>query len=324
MTIKIIDYPEKSKRTEWLKDAKWGLFFHYLPHVASSCNAKGMTIDIWNDRINKFNVEALADQLAVYQVKYVFITIGQCSGYYLAPNEKYDDIVGKENSGCSQRDLINDLSEALSLRNIRLLVYLPLKGPEMDKTAARRLGFISKEECPQVDAEMLLEFHKKWQDIIEQWSSNWGKKIAGWWIDCCFNPEWFSRKNTKVNFSTLTTAMRTGNSDSIITFASGECLYPDSLCEYEDYTAGEFNGLLPVGFLKRPLDFKLNGRQGHLLSFIGDYWGHGEPRFSPDFVKYYTREVNLRDFTITWDVPLTELGLIKSQYLPHIQNLIQV
>ena len=307
-------------RAKWLQEAKWGVFFHYLPHMASSCETPDMTVEKWNDRVNAFRTEALAEQLAECGVRYFFITIGQCSGYYLAPNSVYDEIVGRKSSRCAERDLIADLADALAKHDIRLLVYLPFLGPGADKTAANEFDYKYKRNCPDVTAETLRAFHIKWERVIRQWSEQWGPKVHGWWMDCCYNPEWFS--GHAPNFTSFAKAMRAGNPDSILSFASGKCSYPDVVSEEEeDYTSGEFNGLLPLGFLKRSISDTIGSKQGHLLSFLGDYWGVGSPRFSDDFAKHFTREVNSRDFAISWDVPPLVDGTISPAFCKQLKAL---
>ena len=48
-----------------------------------------MSIDQWNDLVDHFDVEALADQLKSIGAGYHVLTIGQNSGYYLSSNAVY-------------------------------------------------------------------------------------------------------------------------------------------------------------------------------------------------------------------------------------------
>ncbi len=49
--------------TTWLKEAKWGVFTHYLVSPASSIGETKITIDRWNRQIDAFDVDGLAAQL---------------------------------------------------------------------------------------------------------------------------------------------------------------------------------------------------------------------------------------------------------------------
>jgi len=83
--------------TDWFKDAGWGVFTHYL-------TANETTAEDWNKQVDNFDLTGLADQLESVGAKYYFITIGQNSGHFCAPNETYDSIVGIRPSKCSTRD----------------------------------------------------------------------------------------------------------------------------------------------------------------------------------------------------------------------------
>jgi hypothetical protein len=73
--------------TEWLREAKWGFFTHYLPHMPSADVPEDMTAEKWNRKVDSFQVKRLADQLSELKAPYFFITIGQKGGYYCSPNE---------------------------------------------------------------------------------------------------------------------------------------------------------------------------------------------------------------------------------------------
>ena len=71
---------------------------------------------------------------------YILFMIGENSGFYVSPNAAYDKAVGRSPSWCSKRDLIKDLGTALKPYGIRLIVYLPSKGPGRDLPAMAKLG----------------------------------------------------------------------------------------------------------------------------------------------------------------------------------------
>src|SRR5258708_12998700 len=53
-----------------------------------------MSVERWNQLVDRFNVDGLAMQLQAVSAGYYQITIGQNSGYYLAPNATYDRLPG--------------------------------------------------------------------------------------------------------------------------------------------------------------------------------------------------------------------------------------
>lgn len=79
-----ISEKELNPNTKWLREAKWGLFAHYLAHAASTQVSEEMTGDIWNKKVNAFQVRELGEQLSELEIPYFFITIGQGGGYFCA------------------------------------------------------------------------------------------------------------------------------------------------------------------------------------------------------------------------------------------------
>src|SRR5437764_14352900 len=115
-------------RASWMKEGKWGVMTHYLADWKAQTDHLNINGDQWNHLIDGFNVEALADQLQQAGASWYQISLGQNSGYYLAPNPTYERITGQAGK-CSRRDLVSDLYDALHKRSLRLAVYLPSAAP---------------------------------------------------------------------------------------------------------------------------------------------------------------------------------------------------
>ena len=88
----------------------------------------------------------------------------------------------------------------------------------------------------------------------------------------------------------------------------------------EDYLAGEVNWRLPVSGV-RPWDRKqyymgpdISGDQLHFLTFLGTFWGLGDPRFPDELVVGWTKHTNNHGGTISWDIPLTYSGTIPESH----------
>lgn len=298
--------------TDWFKDAKWGVFIHYLAETFKSGTQKKITVDDWNRMVDSFDVKGLANQLESAGAKYIFVTLGQNSGFYCAPNDTYDRIIGIKPGKCSHRDLVSDLSDKLVARGIRMLVYLPSGAPDKDSPAIKALEWKS-------NGGRLAEFQIKWETVIREWSLRWGKRISGWWVDGCYYANDMYRHEAPPNFKSFAEAMKSGNPDSIVAFNPGVKVPVVSLTEYEDYTAGEISNSFPVfdSYQQGPrVERWINGdRQYHILSFLGDGWGFGNPRFPDEFVVGFTKYMNRRMGVMTWDVPISEQGLIKEPFL---------
>jgi len=301
--------------TKWFMNARWGVFTHYLV-------GKELSSVDWNERVDKFHVAGLAQQLKSVGMAYYFITIGQNSGHYCSPNATYDSLVGIQPSKCSRRDLISDIYDALAPDGIKLMVYLPSGAPAADPVAMEKLGWKwgFQGDWPswntEPTGERLAEFQEKWEMVVREWSLLWGKKISGWWIDGCYFADEMYRHPDPPNFQSLAAALKAGNPDSIIAFNPGVKTPVISMTEYEDYTAGEISEDYPA-CPGRWVD----GAQYHILSYLGARWGGGDPRFVDEFVIDYTRNVNARGGVVTWDVPITEGGLIPQPFVDQLSAL---
>jgi hypothetical protein len=285
-----------------------------------------MSAEAWNEQVSSFDVEALAAQLHSVGVPYFYITIGQNSGHYLAPNATYDEYVGVSPSKCAARDLITDLAHALAPHGIRLLLYLPSGAPAADPAAVRRLGWEwgFKGGWPhwggRPTRKRLADFQQRWEAVIREWSLRWGSRVSGWWIDGCYFADEMYRHADEPNFRSLADALKAGNPDAIVAFNPG--VHVPIVChsEYEDYTAGEIAEAFPT--CPGPW-VACNGHRAryHVLSFLGERWGGGAPRFPDEFVIGYTKHVASKGGVVTWDVPIEVPGTLSEAFLDQLAAL---
>ena len=315
-------------RASWMREARWGVMNHYLadwiargsgapplpanpsPNAPARPPEPPMSVDRWNDLVDHFNVDGLAMQLQAVGAGYYQISIGQNSGYYLAPNAAYDRLTGITPSHCSRRDLVADLAAALSKRGIRLMVYLPAGAPNGDAAAKQALGW-------QSGAFRNREFQQKWEQVIREWSSRWGNKVSGWWFDGVYWPDTMYRTVDAPNFDTFAAAARAGNPSSALAFNPGVFYRMFSVTPNEDFVAGEVDDPTKIA-IKRSDAGKQDGKQIHVLTFMGDKWGFGPPRLSADQAVEYSRKMADAGGVITWDVPLQNTGLIAGPYLDRL------
>ena len=321
--------------TDWLRDARWGVFVHYLADIASNTEVPDLTPDEWNRRIDGFDVKGLADQLEAVGAGYFFITLGQNSGFYLSPNATYDAIVGHQPNRCSERDLVADLIAELQPRGIRMMVYFTACAPALDRLAiealkctppndARQLGFHPElySYVPGVD-DRLTEFQGLWEQIIREWSLRWGAGCAGWWIDGCYNADAMYRHPEAPNFASLAAALKAGNPDSLVAFNPGVKVPVVRHSEHEDYTAGEISDAFPAPSIhgQPALGRYVDGAQYQILTYLGEGWGQGAPRFPDEFVIGYTKLMNSHEGVLTWDTATTRQGLITAPCLAQLRAL---
>jgi hypothetical protein len=307
--------------TNWFAQCKWGVFCHYLTKPQTS-------VEEWNRQVDAFDVKGLARQLESVRARYFFITLGQGSGHYCAPNETYDRIAGTRPSKCARRDLISDLYDALQPLNIQLLLYAPADGSWADPEARKGLKLtrhwdeIKIDPCgPQAATFRLPEFQRNWEAVCRDWSLRWGQKVRGWWIDGAYGADLRYPENEEPNFRSYAAALRAGNPDALVAFNPGVCVPVKHYTDHEDYTAGEISDAFPVcpgPFLTGP-----SGHQDryHILSYLGEFWGTGQPRFPDQMAAGYTQHVTAHGGVITWDVPILTTGLIPTPYLDQLKTI---
>jgi len=288
-------------RTEWFYQARWGVFIHFL-------GSKDLSSEEWNRRIDGFDVEGLAGQLASVHASYLILTLGQNSGHYLSPNPAYDSYVGVQPSKCSRRDLIADLYAALQAKGIKLMVYLPAGAPDEDPVAMSKLEW---RKGPYRNRE----FQTRWERVIAEWSTRWGTKVTGWWFDGCYWPDEMYRQTDAPNFASFAQAARRGNPNSIVAFNPGVKVPIISESDQEDYTAGEID---------KPGEVVCPGRrigqaQAHMLSFLGESWSRGPVRFTKDQAAGWTKDFVARGGVVTWDVPTSLKGLIPDSFMEQLK-----
>jgi hypothetical protein len=321
--------------TDWLRDAHWGVFVHYLADVASSTEVPEIDPAEWDARIDGFDVRGLGDQLEEVGAGYFVITLGQNSGFWLSPNQTYDGLVGHDPSHCSRRDLVADVIDQLQPRGIRTMVYCPACAPKFDRLAIENLkctppwdpakiGFHRElyEDVPGVD-ERMTDFQRNWEAILREWSERWGTGCDGWWIDGCYNADVMYRHPNEPNFSSFAAALKAGNPDSIVAFNPGIRVPIVKHYEDEDYTAGEISNSFPTRSMygAEALGPFVDGARLHVLTYLGYGWGQGEPRFCDDFVIGYVNEINRDEGVLSLDVPTTREGLITEPIMAQLRAL---
>jgi hypothetical protein len=291
--------------TDWFSAAGHGVFTHYLDTLQNQFarNSLGKN-STWTECVDEFDADAYAADAAATGAKYAFITVMQGSQFMIAPNSVFDRYTGYlPGEACARRDLVLDIWTALNKRGLRLGLYFTGGGPRRDPKAARGMAV-----GPDAAGHAInLEFVRRWSAVLREYSTRYGKKVFGWWLDGCY----YSAGNFGYNDTALKyyhDAIRDGNPDSLIAFnagvrpviASGASWFLPArthqggeTTRWEDFTAGETNFFnswdedgLPTSRWAvgpsaepsgRPVPFQksepLVTVQWHMLSFLGSEWG---------------------------------------------------
>jgi alpha-L-fucosidase len=307
-------------RTVWMKDAKFGVMTHYLSNWIAQVYDEQMTLDRWNELVDHFDVEGLADQIKSVGAGYHILTIGQGTPYFITPSARFDELFPASGGKAAHRDLVADMSAALHKRELKLIVYATSMGP-----AGRRPDGSQPLEAPLQGAgrdRRNKERMRNWEAVLRDWSLRWGDKIDGWWIDGIYIPNGTFRFPDPPNFESYAAAMRAGNPNSVVAFNPGVVDRVISFTPFEDYTAGEINDL-ERSQIRRLVDGRYDGERAHKLSYLGQTWGKGQPRYSDlnTVVIPWTIKLVQAGGAMTWDVPVQRNGIISDPFMEQLRAI---
>lgn len=272
---------------DWFYEAKVGAFMHFL--------VDEKTLDL----IDKFDVKFLADQLEEAGVKVFELTLGQNSGYYIAPNPVYDEISGYTGDAkkTSDRDIPMEMAKELKKRGIALMLYLPGQAPFWDKQAIDNFGFVPFDRVGW-DREFTAEGVEKWAKVIGWWSKHYGSLVKGWWFDGCRD----DMKFENYMGDAYAAAVKAGNPHSIVAFNPGCRTTLVRQTRASDYTAGEVSdGLFEQTAPGRWTD----GAQSHILTYLGSWWGgngYDGCRFADEDITAWTKKFTGEGGVVMFDV----------------------
>jgi hypothetical protein len=75
--------------------------------------------------------------------------------------------------------------------------------------------------------------------------------------------------------------------------------------------------------IRRAADGKVDGARIHKLSYLGQTWGKGEPRYKKldEIVIPWTRKIIEAGGAVTWDVPVQRDGLIAGPFMEQLRAI---
>ncbi len=306
-----------------MMEKKWGIFNHFLyasqkgyprNNDASESDILKMAEE-WNEQVDSFDADKLAETLHDIGCGYYIITVMQGTRFLIAPNTTYSTITGiKPGEGCSRRDLIMDIAVALKKYDIDLYLYYTGDGPHFDKVAGTKMGLYEDYEAG-IHGKVDRFFVENWAAVLEEYAIRYGDLITGWWVDGCYASLGYNNELLSIFYA----AMKKGNPDILSAFNSGTASFvsengddtPIKWYENEGFTCGEDNDFTYV--------FKTrftNGAQNHLLIPFGNYrngnicegWRSSGVRRDPEYVAQYIRQNNEAGAVISVDIFIDSHG----------------
>ncbi len=333
----MLHYP--NDRQTWFMHRKWGVFIHYLDTVQNGSgnyhNTKSYRTD-WDEAVNDLDVELLASQLHQMGAGYLMFTVMQGSRYLCAPNETYESLTGyARGEATCHRDLIMDLSDALTKYGIPLFLYFTGDGPHLDPKGM--VGIYGSATDITPDGNHVTEhFVENWTAVLREYAVRYGSRISSWWVDGLYPTIGY----TPQLLVPYKAAVRAGNPQALFSAnwygcfdISGGLPAPDEngvlrapfyheiapptpVC---DYTAGEV-----VSLDAYPRAQMTEHAQSHILSFLGipnrpvevyGGWSARGCKYSAEYLLQYVRQVNALGGVVSLDVCMYRDGHIDPDQL---------
>ncbi len=297
-----------SPDTDWFCDAGWGVFVHYLwdvQNVGGRENTQGKPPTTWDALVREFDTEKFAEQVQETGAPYVFFTPMQRTRYLIAPNATYDRLTGYEpGEARSTRDLVADLYRSLDKRGIKLMLYWTGDGPREDAQAARGMGGWNGQVSDQ--------YVRNWAAVAAEYSRRYGDKVKSWWVDGCYAHIGYNEARWRV----LSQGVKAGNPHAIIALNNPAMAYANSSTDCDDFTTGEVNEFADI-----PDDRWRDGKQFHVLSYLGRDWGRPGCRHDLAFLADYVSQVNEAGGVVTIDIALFRDGSLDPKQVKLLSQL---
>ncbi|MCC6145311.1 MAG: alpha-L-fucosidase [Candidatus Hydrogenedentes bacterium] len=295
--------------TDWFRDAGYGIFVHFLWDVQcvgprENTQGKAGTAS-WDECVKAFDTDRFADQMKEMGAGYVIFTMMQRTRYVIAPNETYDALSGyAPGEACATRDLVEDLYQSLSTRGIPLMLYWTGDGPREDKQAAAGMG--------GWNGKVTDEYVQHWADVVAEYSRRYGGKVKGWWVDGCYEHIGYN----ETRWGILARGLKAGNPHAIIALNNPSMKKANSSSEFDDFTTGEVNEFKDI-----PDSRWRDGKQFHVLSYLGDQWCGFGCRYSLEELAAYVSKCNAVGGVVSIDVGLYRDGSIPPDQLALLKQL---
>lgn len=308
--------PTLASNKAWFAASKYGLMIHYVPRGGTDPIVAGAD-GTWKRTVNGFDVARFVSDVQKTGAAYVMFSIGQNAGYYVSPNSVFTQKTGTQvGQYVSERDLIDALSGPLKAAGIKLFVYATADGPTAAPQAIRATFPVPNDQASPEARATLNAMH-------EQWSTTWGDKVSGWWIDGCY-PGLAGYANTvdgEANVDALLRAARKGNPAALVTCNPSVQMF-NGVSSEQDFMAGEENTIHRYPTPGLVTQFKGKDQVWHVMTYLGADWGQGpEARFGGDQLAAYIKHVSDRAGVVTMDVGVRADGTL---FAPQVAALAQV
>ena len=304
------------KETNWMRHVKFGIMVHYLSFLQNGAEPHDMgKITSWDSCVNDFDVNLFATQLHEIHAGYLIFTLYQGSRFICTPNAYFEKMTGyARGQATSHRDLIMNLSNALKTYNIKLILYVTGDGTWKDtksNTVFKNPMLQLKQNGNNFVATN--SWVNNWIPVLKEWSLRYKTRVAGWWVDGAYKNHGF----TDSLLSKFSKVLKAGNPHAIISFNNAVNPTITYYTKLDDYTAGEMTEFRDVP----PAGGTVQGKQWHILSFLGTNWWDPVVKYKPDYLADYINRVNAKGGVVTIDCAVYRDGSIAPAHLSFLKTI---
>jgi hypothetical protein len=291
-------------KTEWFKNARYGVFVHYLNSLQNSSLPwnQGQKTS-WDSCVNGFDVKKFAEEVKETGAGYVIFSLQQSDEFFCAPNSTFEKLTGLQRGyATSHRDLINNLYLALKQKNIQLLLYVTGNGPFKNWSAMERLTNHNFHNRVVNNAyQVNKQYVQTWSKVLAEFSVRYKDKVKGWWVDGAY--PFIGYNDTLITI--LKNSLKSGNTKSIIAFNPSPKDTVSYYSKLDDYTAGEIYNYQAV-----PKSRFIKGVQWHAATFLGKDWANPGLRFTDNDLYNYIYKCNANGGVVSLDICVLRDGSI--------------
>ena len=276
---------------DWMAETGYGLMFHWT----SGTPQRDGTRKPYEEAVNDFDVDKFVNMVDETGAGYVIFPIGHAESYCPAPIKSWERIHPGQTT---QRDLIEELANALNAKDIRLICYI--NGP---------LAFNYPKRVA-ITPEIVDAFVSNFNAILPEIGMRYKDKIAGYWFDTMI---------LEIPFEDFFNAAKVGNKDRLICL---NAFYWQEVSPWQDYWAGEVQHPIapPVnGYMKNGIS--PNVPYHVLLTMEKFSWGVGrggqiqDPKFTSEELSSYIKACMENGGAVTINMGIFQDGTVGEKAL---------
>ncbi|MGI6173782.1 MAG: alpha-L-fucosidase [Christensenellales bacterium] len=306
------------KASEWM-GASVGVSFHWTSAVAARDGRDAS----YQDAVNAFAAEGFADRLRECGARHCILTLTHAEQYLAFPCEILEKLLPGRTC---KRDLIGEIAQALSERDIRFIAYYnhSCNGDD-DPTWKRACGYAAGKDG-DLDA-----FARNICCIVECIAKRYGEKLDGWWFDSAYSVDSRGPHNTiscdmgdwNFPWQDLIAAAKSGNAGTAVAINPGigsRFLYAPN----QDYYAGE-SVRIDEPFSPEALPGIVDHRW---ICMDNPAWAYckpgapfADPRFGVEEVTAFVRKNLLNGRMTTFNMEIDRFGEINPKSLAQFASI---